>query len=284
MRHDSFMDVRSSKRKLVIGSSAIAVVSVLWLWPLVTGSVNMLSAASPPTGLHGTYTTHFPLTENPISEGGKWECGRTVGLDWVDIETIPGRAFGLQLGTGGFDDATALLTGAWGPNQVAQGTVFCTITPRNQRVEKELSLRLRSSLSAHSCTGYEINFRCTNGTDAFAEIVRWEGPFSDFSNLIHHDGREYAIRDGDVIKATIIGNVISGYINGWKVVEVTDNTFATGQPGMGIWLRGYEGNTTALNHDYGFSDFMASDDEPVLRHQASAAPAEEKRDLTGLRK
>src|SRR5271157_3059098 len=110
------MRVRGSKRKLVIGSSAIAVVSVLWLWPLVTRGVNMLSAASPQTVTHGTYTTNFPLTEKPISEGGKWECGRTVGLDWVDIETIPGHAFGLQLGTGGFDNSTALLTGTWGPN------------------------------------------------------------------------------------------------------------------------------------------------------------------------
>jgi hypothetical protein len=37
----------------------------------------------------GTYTTSFPVTENPISEGGKWISGRAVGLDWTDVRTTP---------------------------------------------------------------------------------------------------------------------------------------------------------------------------------------------------
>ena len=40
-----------------------------------------------------TYTTNFPLMENPISEGGNWVNGQAVGLDWTDIRTTPGFAF-----------------------------------------------------------------------------------------------------------------------------------------------------------------------------------------------
>lgn len=29
-----------------------------------------------------TYSTKFPLTESPISEGGNWINGSTEGLDW----------------------------------------------------------------------------------------------------------------------------------------------------------------------------------------------------------
>ena len=32
------------------------------------------------------YSTHFPLIENPISEKGNWKNGKTVGLDWADIQ------------------------------------------------------------------------------------------------------------------------------------------------------------------------------------------------------
>jgi len=41
-----------------------------------------------------TYTTNFPATENPVSQGGNWVNGRAVGLDWSDARTIPGLAFG----------------------------------------------------------------------------------------------------------------------------------------------------------------------------------------------
>jgi hypothetical protein len=36
-----------------------------------------------------TYTTRFSVAENPISEGGKWVNGKTVGLDWSNVATNP---------------------------------------------------------------------------------------------------------------------------------------------------------------------------------------------------
>jgi len=102
----------------------------------VAEPVTVASAASGSTGTQRTYTTRFPLTENPVSERGNWENGKAVGLDWADVATVPGHAFGLELGTTGYDDATALLTGNWWPNQTAQATVYCV--DQNDNVYEEV--------------------------------------------------------------------------------------------------------------------------------------------------
>jgi hypothetical protein len=125
------------------------------------------------------------------------------------------------------------------------------VNPRNEHIQKELSLRLHSSLSAHRCTGYEINFRCTKSTDAFAEIVRWNGPFGDFSYLVHKEGVQYAIGDGDIIKGQYMERCAGGA--GQPQTAPT----RPAQPGMGIWLSGHQG-AISLNHDYGLSSFMAT--------------------------
>src|SRR5262245_9190880 len=70
-----------------------------------------------------TYSTNFPFAENPISQGGRWKNGQTNGIDWSNVRTTPGLAFGTQTGTNGFDDSVALLTGTWGPDQTVEATV-----------------------------------------------------------------------------------------------------------------------------------------------------------------
>src|SRR5215813_11451279 len=45
-------------------------------------------------GINGSYSTTFPLTENPISEGGSWTNGGATGLDWANVQTTPGLSFG----------------------------------------------------------------------------------------------------------------------------------------------------------------------------------------------
>jgi len=211
---------------------------------------------TPPSASAGaprTYTTNFSLTENPISENGNWENGKSVGLDWADAATVPGRAFGLEPGTNGYDDTAALLTGNWGPDQTAQATVYSV--NQNDSIYEEVELRLRSSLSAHIATGYEILFRCSKSKDAYAEIVRWNGPLGSFTYLDRHNGAQYGVATGDVVKATIAGNVITAYINGVQVAQATDSTYPNGHPGIGFFLQG----TTGVNHDYGFTSFTASD-------------------------
>ena len=201
------------------------------------------------------YSTRFPLSENPVSEGGSWRCGKRAGLDWSDIETVPGRAFGLESGLSGYDDATALLAGDWAPDQEAQATVAQSKGQPNGRIYEEVALRLRSSLSPHSATGYEIDFRCTRAAGAYVEIVRWDGPLGKFTYLAHAEGARFGVGDADVIRATAVGNVITAFLNGVQVAQATDGTYAKGSPGPGIFLQG----ATGLNRDYGFSSFSASE-------------------------
>src|SRR5712675_1760958 len=146
----------------------------------------------------GTYTTSFPQAQNPISEGGTWVNGKTVGLDWANIATTPGLAFGTETGSSGYDDSTALLTGTWGPNQTASARVHIG-TRAGGSTYKEVEIRLRSSISAHSCTGYEINFSLNSGAGAYTQIVRWNGPLGNFTILNAGGGSQYQINEGDEV-------------------------------------------------------------------------------------
>ena len=272
MAQYSLMDVKGPKRKLVIVRSAIAVVVVLLLWYLATRGVGIQSTASASTGTHRTYTTNFSLTENPISEGGKWTNGQAAGLDWANVRTTPGFAFGTE--SGGtrtapqkYDDSAALLTGAWGPDQTAQATVHAV--NQNDQIYEEVELRLRSAFSAHKGTGYEILFRSSKTAKAYCEIVRWNGPLGSFTYLDRAKGSQCGVANGDVVKATMVGNAITAFINGVQVLQATDDTFKSGDPGMGFYIDG----ATGVNADYGFTSFMATDGSTTQSAPAPHLPA-----------
>lgn len=203
----------------------------------------------------GTYTTNFPLTENPISESGRWINGKVTGLDWANVRTSGGLAFGTQSGSDTYADSTALLSGTWGPTQ----TVTATVHSVNQGsctggCFEEVELRLRSALSAHRATGYEVNFRCQHDGSQYTQVVRWNGALGDFTEL---DGRTGpGINDGDTVKATISGSTISVYINNNLIFSANDSTFTSGSPGMGFYLQGGSSN---LQADYGFTSYSATD-------------------------
>lgn len=186
------------------------------------------------------YATKFPLKESPLSEGGRWISGKKVGLDWGDISTTPGYAFG-HAGPKRFADSVALLTGDWEPNQ----SVEAVVEKRKIRRFPEVSLRLRSLLRKRDCQGYEISYSLKNDDNAYLIIVRWNGSLADFSYLVNAQGRQYGVKSGDVVKATIVGNVITTYKNGVQMAQVKDNTYLTGNPGFGF----NEGE----NGDYGIS-------------------------------
>ncbi len=239
--------------------SLILLAGLLTLWPLANRANNMLAGA--PAGRQRPYSTNFARTENPISENGKWANGQADGLDWANVRTTPGFAFGTEIGgnrpeSQKYDDSTALLKGTWGPNQTAQATVHSVNQNQDGKVYEEVALRLRSSLSPHTATGYEIFFRCSKIPKAYCTIARWDGPLGKFTLLKQADGSKYGVADGDVVKATMIGNVITAYINGVPMLQTTDNTFTTGNPGMGFYLEG----ATGVNRDYGFVNFMAAGD------------------------
>ena len=183
----SLMTFEGPKHKVVVWSSAIALFLIVGVWPLATRCLSLLPAAAP-VGTHGPYTTNFSRAENPISEGGRWLNGQTDGVDWTDVRTTPGFAFGTEIGGNRpapqrYDDSTALLKGTWGPNQTAQATVRSVKPNQDGKVWEEVELRLRSSISPHHCTGYEIMFRCSKIPKAYCNIARWEGPLGKFTML-----------------------------------------------------------------------------------------------------
>jgi hypothetical protein len=202
-----------------------------------------------------TYTTHFPLTENPISESGSWINGQTTGLDWHDVSTTPGLAIGHQSGSS-YTDGTALLTGAWGPTQSVEAVVHTV--KQHDSCYQEVEMRLRSALTPHSCSGYEISFKMSKTSSAYLIIVRWNGKLGDFTYLLNVTGAKYGVSDGDTVKATISGNLITAYLNGVVMGTATDDTYATGSPGMGFNLETGDATCIGTNGDYGFTQLTAT--------------------------
>lgn len=207
-------------------------------------------------GANRTYTTSFPLVENPISEGGNWVDGGTEGGEWSDVETMQGRATGLQC-CRSYSDATALLTGDWRPDQQVTAVVFADRS--RDDCFQEVEMRLRSRLAPHVASGYEISFKSSRSVDAYLIIVRWNGPFGDFTYLFNQKGREYGVRSGDVVRARMVGNVITAYKNGLMMAQVRDDTYVSGAPGMGFNLLTRAAGCSRTNRSYGFTRFTATD-------------------------
>jgi hypothetical protein len=218
-----------------------------------------------------SYSTRFEHDEDPISEGGMWINGQTDGIDWIDCMTQNGgevcgkvsrmtvaerraeqvhdEAGDDDTGTAGdYDDPTAVLSGEWGRNQYGKATVFCR-NPTNKYFQ-EVEIRLRSSITPHSCTGYEVFWRALKTDEGYAEIVRWNGAIGDFTSLARKVGTEFGVKDGDVVEASIEGDLIRGFINGVEVISATDDVFAEGAPGVGFNF--FVSNT---NVDHGFTSF-----------------------------
>jgi hypothetical protein len=222
------------------------------------------------TPIHATsYTTAFPNTEPLISEGGHWITAGTPGVNWYDtlsggkgdqhissVSTTPGYASG-PTGPERFGDALALLTGTWNPDQMAQETVH----EINPFWAPEVEIRLRTS--PKDATGYEIMWSAFGKTgNSYVAIATWNGPSSappHFTILKELHGPDYGVVTGDVVKATIVGNIITGFKNGKQQFQITDNTFSTGNPGFGF--------DEGPSGTYGITGFTASDmvsDVPII--------------------
>lgn len=257
MSPSTFVTIAGAKREGVIVRSAATLVLVMLAWYLADWCASARPAGSASSGTRRSYTTNFPGAEDPLSEGGQWANGQKDGLDWANVRATPGLAFGTEYGgtrpaPQKYDDSTALLTGAWGPDQTAQATVHAV--NQNDKIYEEVELRLRSALSPHQATGYEILFRSSKSANAYCEVVRWNGPLGDFTYLSRAQGAQCGVASGDIVKASIIGNVITAYINGVQVLRATDDTFKSGNPGIGFYVEG----ATGVDSDYGFRSFKAT--------------------------
>ena len=165
--------------------------------------------------------------------------------------TTPGLAAGTD-SPQAFSDPTAILTGTWAPDQVVQATVHSV--NQTETCYQEVEIRLRSHVAAHSITGYEVTFRCLKNANAYMQIVRWNGALGDFTYLSANPGAQYGVSDGDVVKASIVGNVISVYVNNVLMGTATDGTYATGNPGMG-----FDYGCGSTYGDFGFTKLTAAE-------------------------
>jgi hypothetical protein len=207
-----------------------------------------------------SFGTIFPAAENPISEGAVWINGGTTGLDWSNCSTTPNFIRGQQIpdGTHPFNDSTCLLAGSWGNDQRVDAVVVNNNTDPDAVIEVEI--RLRSEVTAHSNTGYEVYWSVQQNNN-YCTIARWNGPLDDYVNLADCSSPT-TIVTGDVLRADIVGSVITVYRNG--VSQLTYNTaasavtdppatrWATGKPGLGFFLLNNAGDP-ALQSSYGFS-------------------------------
>jgi len=178
------------------------------------------------------------LTENPISEGGRWINGKAVGLNWNNVQTVPGKGYASVLSgsTGSrYDDSIAHLStsfATYSPNQYAQGAVFRAAGYNPGASGHEVELLLRFQITANNARGYEVLW----GHSGYLAIVRWNGPLGSYTPLYDPGVGSISVPlDGDVLRAEIIGDTITVYKNGLLVATVSDSTYATGQPGMGFW-------------------------------------------------
>jgi len=220
-----------------------------------------------------TYATGFPATENPISEKASWVSSASA------IRTTPGVAFGTQSGSPPppYLDSAALLTGTWGSDQFVQITVHWNGAPGTNQDYDEVEIRLRGTLGKNWDRTYNINCRVgTPSRDSYIQMGRANGPPDDFTPpLAELHGSTAACQDGDVVTGTIVGSVITAYINGKKVIQGTDSVITSGAPGFGFFHQG----THSQNSDFGISSFIASDRLPRFDVQGQAAsPARPKPD------
>lgn len=204
-----------------------------------------------------SYHTTFPLTENPISEGGIWINGAATGIDWKNAQTTTNKVFGTQVGNescpSNCNDTTAVLTGSWGATQTAQATIYST---GGLTAFSEVELRLRTTITANSITGYEFICSVIPGNQ-YAQIVRWNGTLGNFT-LLNSTGTGCA--SGDILKATASGSTLTIYKNGSTIFSLTDATYTTGSPGVGFFLNGQ----TGVDANFGFTDAWFSDGPPVV--------------------
>jgi hypothetical protein len=212
-------------------------------------------AGSSAGGFAQTYSTRFDGIENPLSEGGTWTNN---GIDWTHIRKLGGMACGTQTGTNSgiykFDDSYGRLSG-FPPDQEAWGEA--RIVEPDESCHQELEILLRWTSAPHRTTGYECFARCVSSASSYLQVVRWDGPLGRFTYLADKRGTNYGLKNGDILKASVVGNVITVYVNGVEKARVTDNTFPTGDPGIGEFLFCDNGHGVGSNTNFGFASFAA---------------------------
>ena len=198
-------------------------------------------------GAPSSFTTNFPATENPISQGGIWLGGATDGLDWNDVKTTGGQAVGAAF-VSGYNDPSAILKSSYfsvSNDQFAEGVVYRASGYTPSANYHEIQLRLRFSISAHDAHGYEILFALDNtgsSNDGWA-VVKWLGSLGSYTTISSNGATLVGkINDGDVFRAELRGSTMKVFRNSVQLGSDIDMTLGgtlsmwnSGQPGIGMF-------------------------------------------------
>lgn len=209
------------------------------------GAPGVDTTSPPVVSAADAYLTAFPRAENPFSDSGRWVNGGDAGLDWQNVRTVPGKAFATDFATG-YNDAIAVLNASLSPNQFAQGTVT-RAAGYDPTVKHEIELLLRFKIEPHRARGYEVLW----GKNGDIFIVRWNGPLNSYTALAGRADMAPG-REGDRLRAEVVGTKIKVYRNGALVLVASDSTWKDGQPGMGFWPK-----PGATIDAYGWTDYQA---------------------------
>jgi hypothetical protein len=180
-------------------------------------------------GETGQYATTFPLDENPISENGAWSA---ISSPWLRVRSVGGIAKPAAFVTG-YNDNYASLSG-FGPDVEITATVFIA----GSAPFGEILLLARIAQTATTLRAYEFLY----DGDGSVQLMRWNGPFGDFTPMGGEESNPGVLRDGDQLRMRVVGNTISAFHKrapgDWvQIARTTDGTLRDGQPGFGFFVR-----------------------------------------------
>jgi hypothetical protein len=197
------------------------------------------------------FSTTFPDTENPLSQGSIWTHGGATGLEWQNIRATggsPGTCYGVGAATeSGVEDCIAAIQGRFNTQRhFAQFTVHKPggYTPPSSH---EIELHVGCTIGANSIFTYEMLFPY----DGSFLSVRWNGTYASFTyqftglDTVSGDPANLAsLVDGDVVRAefdsTSGSPVITLKRNGSTSLVITDTAagkITSGSPGLAFFAR-----------------------------------------------
>jgi len=200
-----------------------------------------LSAPYPVAG--GSYSTSFPVDQDPMVEDGGWVLGGAGG-NWTNVKTVGGRSFATAFATG-VDDAVAMRTGIHPTRHFAEGVVYVQAgySPANGH---ELELVTGVTISAGSCSLYEALFSLSGNF----QVVRWNGPYNDLNlglTVNNRNGGPAQPVNGMTCRHEYFFNPGNGTVSGWVyqngilVADYVDGSppalLQSGQPGCSHFVQ-----------------------------------------------
>ncbi len=195
-----------------------------------------------------SYSTDFPDTENPISQGGMFRVGDVTGF-YKNPRSTPGKCFAADFVGAGLDDCLAhLINHAVPVNHRVTASVF-RASSYTAGETHEIGLYLRMEIGVGVGGEFVRGIECLFDAGGAFQVVKWLGTAHDLSNFdtgisVSGAGPGQLV-DGDVIAVEVVGNDYEVFKNGVSVATFTDTEFSDGNPGMGFFVR--SGGTTPEN-------------------------------------